>query len=132
MSSSFRLQNKEKLHEHINKIISQNEAIVENKELLLQKKYPKTLNRSRSFTNANSTSSTGSSNSSQTLQTTTGAPPSESATNAKLAQVIVQKQQQQLQQQQQQQQYLYQQHQQVLENDQFYNVFFFDYHWTKL
>ncbi|XP_075169366.1 zinc finger protein schnurri isoform X2 [Haematobia irritans] len=100
--------NKEKLNEHINKIISQNEAIVENKELLLQKKYPKTLNRSRSFTNANSSSSTGSSNNSQTLQTTTGAPPSESATNAKLAQVIVQKQQLQ-QQQQQQQQYIYQQ-----------------------
>uniref|UniRef100_A0A1B0BG71 C2H2-type domain-containing protein n=1 Tax=Glossina palpalis gambiensis TaxID=67801 RepID=A0A1B0BG71_9MUSC len=51
--------NKEKLHEHINKIISQNEAIVENKELLLQKKYPKTLNRSRSFNNSNISNSVG-------------------------------------------------------------------------
>uniref|UniRef100_A0A1I8PF38 Uncharacterized protein n=2 Tax=Stomoxys calcitrans TaxID=35570 RepID=A0A1I8PF38_STOCA len=101
--------NKEKLNEHINKIISQNEAIVENKELLLQKKYPKTLNRSRSFTNANSSNPTSSSSNSQSLQTTTGGPPSESATNAKLQQVIVQKQQQQ--QQLQQQQYIYQQQQ---------------------
>ncbi|XP_058986786.1 uncharacterized protein LOC101887834 isoform X2 [Musca domestica] len=105
--------NKENLHERINKIISQNEAIVENKELLLQKKYPKTLNRSRSFTNANNSAASGSSaGSTQTLQSTTGGPPSESPTNAKLAQVIVQKQQ--LQQQQQQQQQLQQQQQQYL------------------
>ncbi|XP_037822370.1 transcription factor HIVEP3 [Lucilia sericata] len=108
---------KEKLNEHINKLISQNTAIVENKELLLQKKYPKTLNRSRSFTNNNSSSSssTNTNATGQVLQSTTGAPPSESPTNAKLAQAIVQKQQMQQQQQQQQQlqqQYMYQQQQQ--------------------
>uniref|UniRef100_A0A1A9W6Z0 C2H2-type domain-containing protein n=1 Tax=Glossina brevipalpis TaxID=37001 RepID=A0A1A9W6Z0_9MUSC len=61
--------NKEKLHEHINKIISQNEAIVENKELLLQKKYPKTLNRSRSFNSSSSNTSTGSSSPHSTATT---------------------------------------------------------------
>ncbi|XP_065369668.1 uncharacterized protein shn isoform X2 [Calliphora vicina] len=106
--------NKEKLNEHINKLISQNEAIVENKELLLQKKYPKTLNRSRSFTNngSSTSTSTNSAGNIQVLQTTTGGPPSESPTNAKLAQAIVQKQQMQQQQQQQQQQQHQQQQQQ--------------------
>lgn len=103
------MQNKELLHEHISKLISQNEAIVENKELLLQKKYPKTLNRSRSFNNSNSNNNSNSSsitNNNSSLIAATVA--SNESANAKLAQAIVQKQQQQqqqmLQQQQQQQQ----------------------------
>ncbi|XP_049309371.1 zinc finger protein 40 isoform X1 [Bactrocera dorsalis] len=110
------------VQEHITKLISQNEAIVENKAVLLQKKYPKGLNRSRSFTNngggnnsgaaATSTGTAGGSNVSLVATTAVG---SDSATNARLAQAIVQKQQQQqLQQQLQQQQHYQQQFQQQL------------------
>uniref|UniRef100_A0A1B0FIT1 C2H2-type domain-containing protein n=1 Tax=Glossina morsitans morsitans TaxID=37546 RepID=A0A1B0FIT1_GLOMM len=131
--------NKEKLHEHINKIISQNEAIVENKELLLQKKYPKTLNRSRSFNNSNSSTSAGnnynSSNANPVMndtRTTVNAQTTESNTNAKLVQVIVQKQQQQQQiqlqqQQQKQQQQQHQQHQhqcQLMPQHQYQRIIF--------
>ncbi|XP_053967478.1 uncharacterized protein LOC128868906 [Anastrepha ludens] len=112
------------VQEHISKLISQNEAIVENKAVLLQKKYPKGLNRSRSFNNNNNNGS-GNINSSAATSTntaggsislvTTPAVANESATNARLAQAIVQKQQQQqLQQQLQQQQHYQQQFQQQL------------------
>ncbi|XP_036213766.2 transcription factor HIVEP3 isoform X2 [Bactrocera oleae] len=110
------------VQEHITKLISQNEAIVENKAVLLQKKYPKGLNRSRSFTNngggnnsgaaATSAGNAGGNNVSLVATTAVG---SDSATNARLAQAIVQKQQQQqLQQQLQQQQHYQQQFQQQL------------------
>ncbi|XP_017464419.1 PREDICTED: mucin-19 isoform X1 [Rhagoletis zephyria] len=111
------------VQEHISKLISQNEAIVENKAVLLQKKYPKGINRSRSFNNNNSSTSGSSASTannsgsgSVSLVSTTAAVGSESAaTNARLAQAIVQKQQQQqLQQQLQQQQHYQQQFQQQL------------------
>ncbi|XP_060658889.1 uncharacterized protein LOC132793199 isoform X2 [Drosophila nasuta] len=109
--------NVEKVQEHISKLISQNEAIVENKEILLQKKYPKQLNRSRSFNNANnSNSNASSSNSSSNIINNISSNSNNQAqlgeTKVNLAQAIVQKQQQQqLQQQQQQQQQLLQQQQ---------------------
>lgn len=51
------MQNVEFLQERISKIISQNEAIVENKELLLQKKYPKMGGKSKNSPNSTSSSS---------------------------------------------------------------------------
>lgn len=110
------------VQEHITKLISQNEAIVENKAVLLQKKYPKGLNRSRSFTNngggnncGTASTSTGNAGGSNVSLVATTAVGSDSATNARLAQAIVQKQQQQqLQQQLQQQQHYQQQFQQQL------------------
>ncbi|XP_067630172.1 zinc finger protein 40 isoform X2 [Eurosta solidaginis] len=109
------------VQEHISKLISQNEAIVENKAVLLQKKYPKGLNRSRSFNNSGNglptTTSTSNTGGSLNLVTAISVG-NESATNARLAQAIAQKQQQQqqqLQQQLQQQQHYQQQfHQQLL------------------
>ncbi|XP_054090619.1 pneumococcal serine-rich repeat protein isoform X2 [Zeugodacus cucurbitae] len=110
------------VQEHITKLISQNEAIVENKAVLLQKKYPKGLNRSRSFNNNGSgnnigpaATSAGNPSGSNVNLVATTAVGSDNATNARLAQAIVQKQQQQqLQQQLQQQQHYQQQFQQQL------------------
>ncbi|XP_030368832.1 uncharacterized protein LOC115619944 isoform X2 [Scaptodrosophila lebanonensis] len=107
--------NVEKVQEHISKLISQNEAIVENKEILLQKKYPKQLNRSRSFNNANNTSNTSGNTTNNNISASNAnslnhAGAAAGDTKVNLAQAIVQKQQ--LQQQQQYQMYFQQQQQQ--------------------
>lgn len=112
-----------KVQEHISKLISQNEAIVENKEILLQKKYPKQLSRSRSFNNANSNNASQHGSNASALHANnshnnTNAQMPERETKVNLAQAIFQKQQHQLQQQQQQQ--ITQQQQQQLEQQNYY------------
>ncbi|XP_017106105.2 transcription factor HIVEP3 isoform X2 [Drosophila bipectinata] len=128
-SSSGGMQvNVAKVQEHISKLISHNEAIVENKDILLQKKYPKQLNRSRSFNNANANSASQHAGNPTTQLASSNhisAQMPEREAKVNLAQAIVQKQQQQQQQQlqQQQQQQQLQQQEEHLQQQRQYQMY---------